>query len=260
MGLLLTSSILASALTLSSQSNPEQVRSRSQVQTAVEQQTRVGKLLWDQHEVTVESVRRYAQATGFVSQAEKEGGGFIYEAGWTRKLGWTWRTPFGQRANEMEPAVHLTFTEAKAICNFFGKRLPTDSEWTGAAYLEQRQTPPTGFVEGIRYPFPGGHSPMVSHCLEGCGDYQGLAPSGSLWRGSGHVKAMQTRPGVNGLWDMGGNAWEWVDTKLASEPVTRGGSWWYGPERQVENDVATKPVDTRVAYIGFRCVQDLSTE
>jgi formylglycine-generating enzyme len=81
-----------------------------------------------------------------------------------------------------------------------------------------------------------------------------------LWRGSGHVEAMHTEPGVNGLWDMGGNAWEWVDTKQANERITRGGSWWYGPERQVENDVATKPADTRVAYIGFRCVQDLTAE
>jgi len=257
-GVLLVTLILAAGLTLSSQSNPsDQVKSRNQVQQALEQQTRVGKLLWDTHEVTVGSVRRYAQATGFVSQAENEGGGYIYEAGWTRKRGWTWNAPFGQPATDREPAVHLTFSEAQSICHFFGKRLPKDSEWTNAAYLEQRQTPPVGYSNGVRYQFPGGSSPVASHCIEGCGGYQGLAPSGALWRGTGHVEVMQTKPGVNGLWDMGGNTWEWVDTKVANERITRGGSWWYGPERQVESDVATKPADTRVGYIGFRCVQDL---
>ena len=261
LGVFLASVTLATGLFLSSQLNPsDQSQSRDQVRQAIEQQTRIGKLLWEQHEVTVGSVRRYTQGTGFVSQAEKEGGGFIYEAGWTRKPGWTWKTPFGQTATEMEPAVHLTFSEAQAICNFFGKRLPKDSEWTDAAYLEQRQTPAKGYAKNVRYQFPGGISPAPSHCIEGCGGYQGLAPSGLLWRGSGHVEAMHTEPGVNGLWDMGGNAWEWVDAKLANERITRGGSWWYGPERQVENDVATKPADTRVAYIGFRCVQDLTTE
>jgi formylglycine-generating enzyme required for sulfatase activity len=49
--------------------------------------------------------------------------------------------------------------------------------------------------------------------------------------------------------------WEWVDGGSGNERITRGGSWWYGPERQVADDVATKPRDTRVVYIGFRCVK-----
>ncbi|MEY3970079.1 MAG: hypothetical protein RL617_1092, partial [Pseudomonadota bacterium] len=32
------------------------------------------------------------------------------------------------------------------------------------------------------------------------------------------------------------------------------------PERQREDDIATKPRDTRVAYIGFRCVRDQSVQ
>jgi sulfatase modifying factor 1 len=225
---------------------------------ALEKQIQVGVLLWDAHEVTVGSLRRYAQATGFVSRAEKEGGGFIYEAGWTKKPGWTWRSPFGQPAANNEPAVHLTFDEAQGVCRFFNKRLPMDKEWVDAAYLEQRASPEPGFSRGKRYNYPGGESVAGSHCLEGCGSYKGLAPQGSLWRGNGHVAVMITVPGVNGLWDMGGNVWEWVDTGKGSERVTRSASWWYGPERQRESDLATKPVDTRVAYIGFRCVQEAS--
>lgn len=219
-------------------------------------QVRAHGLMWDVHEVSVGQVKQYAHQTGFVSQAEKERGGFIYEAGWTQKAGWTWRAPFGKLAQDNEPAVHLTFDEAQQMCRFQGKRLPKDHEWVKAAYLEQRDQPPTGFQKGQRYTYPNGQSAQKSHCLNGCGNYQGTAPQGALWRGVGHVRVMTTPPGVNGLFDMGGNVWEWVDTGQGSEKITRGGSWWYDADRQIESDVATKPKDTRVGYIGFRCVQD----
>ncbi|MDP4829295.1 MAG: SUMF1/EgtB/PvdO family nonheme iron enzyme [Burkholderiaceae bacterium] len=232
-----------------------QVSPTEQPAKALERQVPVGQLLWDAHEVSVGSLRRYARATGFLSQAEREAGGFIYEAGWTKKPGWTWQSPYGVPAADNEPAVHLTFSEAQAVCQFFNKRLPTDKEWVDAAYLEQRAAPPKGFMRGKRYAYPSGDSPEGAHCLRGCGSYTGLAPRGSLWQGDGHVAVMTTQRGVNGLWDMGGNVWEWVDSGKGSEAITRSASWWYGPERQKESDVATKPMDTRVAYIGFRCVQ-----
>ena len=212
---------------------------------------------WDLHEMTVGQVKQMAKATGFVSRAEREGGGSIYELGWTKKPGWTWRQPFGVPAQDREPAVHLTFDEAASICKYFGKRLPTDEEWVKAAYLEQRPTPPKGFVTGKRYPYPNGDSAVASHCLSGCGNYPGLAPKGSLRRGVGHVAVMTTPAGVNGLYEMGGNAWEWVATGSGDERITRSASWWYDADRQRESDVATKPRDTRVGYIGFRCVRDL---
>jgi len=180
---------------------------------ATEKTTRISQLEWDIHEVTIGTVKRYADATGFVSSGEKEGGSFIYEAGWTRKANWTWRTPFGVPAKDQEPAVHLNFYEAKAICAFFGKRLPTDSEWTTAAFTEQRTTPTQPFIKGKKYTYANGDTPKHSHCLNGCAGLRGVAPTGSLWRGTGHVPVMTTEPGVNGLYDMGGNVWEWIDTK-----------------------------------------------
>lgn len=220
------------------------------------QQVPVHGLLWDMHEMTVGQVKRFADATGFISRAEQEGGGYIYESGWVQKQGWTWRQPFGIPAQDAEPAVHLTFGEAQSICRHSKKRLPTDAEWVAAAYWEQRETPPAGFIRHRRYLYPHGDTARASHCLQGCLNRQGMAPVGSLTRGTGHLPVMQTPPGVNGLYDMGGNVWEWVDTAIGAERVTRGSSWWYDASRQLESDVATKPVDTRVAYIGFRCVQD----
>jgi formylglycine-generating enzyme required for sulfatase activity len=121
--------------------------------------------------------------------------------------------------------------------------------------LEQRNNPPAGYIKGQRYPFPGGSTPAPSHCLSGCGDYKGLAPAGALNRGTGHVLVGSTQPGINGMYDMGGNVWEWTATERNGGYITRGASWWYGPERQRESDVESKPADIGVVYIGFRCVK-----
>jgi formylglycine-generating enzyme len=215
----------------------------------------IGNLVWDQTEMTIGDVKAFAK-TGFVSAAEQKGGGLSYEAGFVQKPGWTWKTPYGVSAQDSEPAVHLTQKEAESICRYYGKRLPTDAEWTSAAFLEQRSNPPSGFVKGQRYPFPGGSTPAVSHCLRGCGDYQGLAPAGALNRGTGHVIAGSTKPGVNGLYDMGGNVWEWTVTERNGGYITRGASWWYGSDRQQESDVESKSGEIAVVYIGFRCVAD----
>lgn len=224
----------------------------------VGQQVTVHGLLWDIHEMTVGQVKQFATASGFRSQAEQDGGGYIYEGGWLKMKGWSWRQPFGVPAQDHEPAVHLTFGEAQAICHHFNKRLPTDAEWVAAAFLEQRNPPPANFIRGKRYAYPHGDTAQASHCLQGCQNRQGTAPKGSLTRGTGHLPVMQTSPGVNGLYDMGGNVWEWVNTAVGDERITRGSSWWYDASRQLESDVASKPVDTRVAYVGFRCVQSVS--
>ena len=39
----------------------------------------VGPLQWDAHEVTIGQVKAFASATGFVSQAERAGGGTVFE-------------------------------------------------------------------------------------------------------------------------------------------------------------------------------------
>jgi hypothetical protein len=85
---------------------------------------RVGDFSIARSETTVGQFRRFADDTGTVTRAERAGGGEVYEAGWTKKPGWIWRTPYGRPAHDDEPAVHVTYDEAQAFCRWAGGRLP----------------------------------------------------------------------------------------------------------------------------------------
>jgi sulfatase modifying factor 1 len=225
--------------------------------SAAEMQT-VGRFAIDRTEVTVGAFRRFVEATGMVTKAERDGGGSVFEAGWTKKPGWTWRAPFGLPAAEDEPAVHVTFDEASAYCRWAGKRLPADAEWMEAAHVERRANPPAPFATGRTYPYPTGDTPEGANCLRDCGRTPAIDRTDRLTRGIGHARAGTTRAGVNGLFDMGANAWEWTDGGSASDRPTRGGSWWYGAAQMHREHRQGKPADTAVVYIGFRCARDVA--
>jgi len=224
----------------------------------------VGRFQIARTETTVGQFRRHVQATGLRTRAERTGGGQVYEAGWVRKPGWTWATPYGNdhRAADDEPVVHVDHAEAQGFCRWAGGRLPTDAEWLQAAYTERRATPPAPWVAGRTYAYPTGDSPAGAQCLADCGpgaDTRAVRHGARLLRGSGHAPAGGTPPGVNGLHDMGGNVWEWVDEPAGAtggeERRTRGGSWWYGAAQMQAGHLQGKPPDTTVVYIGFRCAR-----
>ncbi len=221
---------------------------------------RIGAFEIDRTEVTIAQFRLYAQATGAVTQAERAGGGSTFEGGWVQRKGWTWQAPYGKPGAPQEPAVHVNFDEAQAYCRWAGKRLPTDAEWMEAAYTERRASPPAGFTTGRTYPYPTGDSPQGANCAEGCGDPRTVLadPRQATSRGRGHAEAGSTRAGVNGLTEMAANVWEWTDDASASrERPTRGGSWWYGPAQMHRDHLQSKPRETAVVYIGFRCARSV---
>ena len=118
-----------------------------------------------------------------------------------------------------------------------------------AAYTEQRASPTAPWVRGQTYAYPTGALPTGANCRGDC-------TPGAGFDGRRHRPASLSAPGVNGLHDMGGNAWEWVDQGHDSDRRTRGGSWWYGAPQMRAEHLQGKPADTAVVYIGFRCARD----
>ena len=104
----------------------------------------------DQTEVTISAFAEFAAATGFLTKAE-DTGGMVYEAGWVVKPDWNWRHPYGIASPPNEPAVHITFDEAMADCDWRGQRLPSRDEWIRAGHTELRSDPPAPFQRGRTY-------------------------------------------------------------------------------------------------------------
>jgi len=200
----------------------------------------------DRTEVTIGQFERYVRSTGITTRAEKEGGGFEFGAGWERRPGWSWRKPDGQATTPDMPAVHVDFAEAQAYCRWAGGRLPTGAEWQAAGFTELRESPPMPWQKGRTYPWTTGDSPQGANTSD-ADPWPRAAPAGA------------TKQGVNGLYDMGANVWEWVSDSPDSkgrERRTVGGSWWYGAFNMKADVQAFKQADFYAVYIGFRCVYE----
>jgi len=144
----------------------------------------------------------------------------------------------------LHPVVNVNWSQANAYCSWAGRRLPSDAEWEKAA---------RGGLEGATYPW-GDEEPV---CEAGASngakfdDLQGCKESGTMPAASYGANAF-------GLFDMAGNAWEWVDGfSDLGNGFLRGGSWFYGKAHmQNSNRNSTNP-DFGWNLYGFRCAQDI---
>lgn len=201
-----------------------------------------GSFAIDRTEVTIADYAAYAARRLVQTAAERDGGGYEFSAGWQRRPGWHYKAPQGRPGAGNEPAVHLSWFEAKAYCEDTGGSLPTRAQWERAAYHELRDNPPPPLVFGTVYPYPTGETPGGANTVGGGDGWLHHAPVGA------------TRPGVNGLYDMGANVWEWLADARGDDRLTAGGSWWYGPEQMRATAMQYKPAAFYAVYVGVRCV------
>ena len=206
---------------------------------------KIGFLEIDRTEVTIHQFEKFAQQTKLLTEAEKKGGGFEWGFGWERKPGWTFRKPNGIPPVSFDiPVVHLTWHEAAAYCKWAGGRLPTMQEWKIAAYTETRSLPPKPFEQGTIYKYPTGD------------DFRGANFKGNKDGYDRHAPAGKTKQGVNGLYDMAGNVWEWVAEVRGNYRFTMGGSFFSQPKRSENGSDRMRPASFYAVAVGFRCVYD----
>lgn len=227
---------------------------------------KVGDFYLGKYEVTVAQFRRFVDAAGYVTQAEKEGSGWAWTGARIERIpGGSWKNPgFPQEDNY--PVVNVNWHDAVAYCEWAGYRLPTEEEWEYAAR-----------DRGGKIKYSWGNE--LPHGIRGgnVADETGAAgyPLKSWFKGysDGYLFTApvgQFEANSLGLHDMTGNVLEWCFdayeeyigpmpppkefSSLPMEPsrVLRGGSW--ADDRVYSRCSERAGQDPTFAYpfIGFR--------
>lgn len=202
----------------------------------------LGKFSMNKYEITIKEFGEYLKKNNLSTLAEKNGGGYEWGAGWEKRKGWNYKSPFGKKPDSiLEPATHINRFEAEKFCKNNGGRLPTFDEWKLAAYTQVLNS--NKFIKGKTYLYASGDKA------------EGLNSQGIL-NYNKHVDVTSLPDGINGLVAMGGNVWEWISDQKDKESLTAGASWWYGASKTKVDGAQYKPSDFYVIYIGFRCAFD----
>ena len=156
---------------------------------------------------------------------------------------------------ENRPMVHVTWFGAKAYCEFFGGRLPTEVEWEKAARgTDGRPFPWGDEIKPENANYYSSHD-LFEKIVGGLGDTTPVGfYNGKTYDGYKTIDS----PSPYGLYDMAGNVWEWTGDVYedAHYRYMRGGSkadFAYNLRTWTRNNAT--PVH-HSPNVGFRCVRD----
>jgi formylglycine-generating enzyme required for sulfatase activity len=200
--------------------------------------------LLDSTAVSLDAFSRFAEASGYRTDAEKTGIAFTLEGDALHVAsGGYWKNAVRARAAAPDNAVvGVSLRDAREYCKWRDARLPTEDEW------EYTARGPAGRM------FAWGDD---------------IAPA--LVSASAQPSVNDgPREGIAGIYrGLSGHVWEWVDTEVAGMALLKGGSWMEtnpankrAAVRRIQAAVVETDDGRRVAFAdsvsGFRCAKSVA--
>ncbi|KAK7094221.1 hypothetical protein V1264_007872 [Littorina saxatilis] len=182
--------------------------------------------------------------------------------GWLAVKKARWDTPEGPDSSLegrwTNPAVHLSWYDAKKFCEFHGKRLPTEQEWEYAARA--------GLVAD-EYPWGDRWERRRANTWQGKWPEDNSEADG--YKSTNPVDAFRPQNYI-GFYDLIGNVWEWTHSRYYERLISRdlqgqmhvlkGGSFVDSVDGDVNLPVRNgqrmgQPPDYTASNVGFRCAR-----
>lgn len=201
-------------------------------------------------EVTVAQFRRFVDATGYVTQVERERRRAygLRNGTWVQDLGYSWRDLGSQPLTDDRPACNLTYADAVAFCEWLTAtsggsarfRLLTEDEWEYACRAGGGGAWPSGQAASMLE--------VYAWCRSNAGETDNL------------VRPVSTRsPNAFGLYDMLGNVEELCTAGPGGDDwaptlVLKGGNIAGGPLHV--RPAARNPTHPSAPEGGFRIVME----
>ena len=234
----------------------------------------VGDVHFATTETRVKDFAAFVQATGY----DAEGGMYSLQKNGFKQHGHSWKNPGFPQSPE-HPVVGISWDDAKYFCEWLTRkersegaltavqvyRLPTDREWSDAAgFVNEVGATPEERSERVKA-FAWGAGRLRSNAVNFAGSeakpgapagwmtipgYQDAAPRTSI--------APSYGPNARGIYDLGGNVWEWCQDRFNKSKnwrVLRGGSWTTSRPQEFSLSFR-RGYDPSFRHddIGFRCV------
>ncbi len=215
----------------------------------------VGPFRIMRREVTNAQFAAFVAATGYRTDPERAGGGYVWPGRWRYLSGADWRHPEGPEStiagHRDHPVVQVSAADAAAFCRWAGLRLPTEAEWEYAARGGDGRRYPWGNAPPAQQGLRRANFGTVACCAADASDgYRETAPVGSFAAGRSPF----------GLDDMAGNVWEWTASPFPGKPdevALRGGGWGNDPWCLRVSYRHGNPPDIGLDMVGFRCAGDV---
>jgi formylglycine-generating enzyme len=234
---------------------------------APQHQVRLSAFYMSRYEVTVGEFRKFIEASGYRTDAEKGDGSYFWNGNSVEKrAGINWHHGVSGRvrpkSEENHPVVHVSWNDAVEYCKWLSRttgknyRLPTEAEWEYACRA------------GNSKPFNTGDNLTTSQA-----NYDGNYPYNNNQKGENRQNTVPVNsfaPNAWGLYNMHGNVWElcsdWYGNygsgtvtnpagpETGSYRVIRGGSWNYPAEDCRSAYRSLSSPDIRYNFVGFRPV------